>query len=182
MLKYILKRLGLSVIVLLGVSLIIYFLVRLMPTDYLENKFSAQLQQGTITPEKIDDFKKNYGLYMPEAYLDITISDGKHDGAVLRKDAKTDNFEDVQNGYISYQKFYAGNYELDGELKLELKDDASWVLYELSDETSTRIASGTYVAESERVLLTSLSGVSEYAVAYKEAGFFDGATVFISGK
>ena len=62
MLKYILKRLGLSVIVLFGVSLIIYFLVRLMPTDYLENKFSAQLQQGTITTEKIDEFKKNYGL------------------------------------------------------------------------------------------------------------------------
>ena len=64
MFKYVLKRLGLSVIVLLGVSIIIYFLVRLMPTDYLENKFSAQIQQGTITIEQLDDFKKRYGLYM----------------------------------------------------------------------------------------------------------------------
>ena len=63
MFKYVLKRLGLSVIVLLGVSIIIYFLVRLMPTDYLENKFSAQIQQGTITIEQLDDFKKRYGLY-----------------------------------------------------------------------------------------------------------------------
>ena len=58
MLKYILKRLGLSLIVLLGVSVIIYFLVRLMPTNYLENKFSAQIQQGTITHDQLDDFKK----------------------------------------------------------------------------------------------------------------------------
>ena len=60
MLKYIIKRLGLSIIILVGVSMIIYFLVRLMPTDYLENSFSAQLGQGTITMEQINDLK----LYM----------------------------------------------------------------------------------------------------------------------
>ena len=83
MFKYVLKRLGLSVIVLLGVSIIIYFLVRLMPTDYLENKFSAQIQQGTITIEQLDDFKKRYGLYMPEAYLTLD-----RDGITYEKDAK----------------------------------------------------------------------------------------------
>ena len=62
MFKYILKRLGLSIIILLGVSLIIYILVRLMPTDYLETKFSAQLQQGTMTHEQLNEFKKRYGL------------------------------------------------------------------------------------------------------------------------
>jgi peptide/nickel transport system permease protein len=62
MLKYIIKRLGLSIIILVGVSMIIYFLVRLMPTDYLENSFSAQLGQGTITMEQINDFKALYGL------------------------------------------------------------------------------------------------------------------------
>ena len=61
MLKYILKRLGLAVVVLLGVSLIIYFLVRLMPANYLETKFSAQIQQGTFTTEDLDNFKKKYG-------------------------------------------------------------------------------------------------------------------------
>ena len=69
MFKYILKRLGLALIVLLGVSVIIYLLVRLMPTNYLETKFSAQIQQGTITLDQLDEFQKRYGLYMPEAYL-----------------------------------------------------------------------------------------------------------------
>ena len=38
MLKYIAKRLGFAVLVLLGVSLIMYFLVRLMPVDYIQSK------------------------------------------------------------------------------------------------------------------------------------------------
>ena len=38
MLKYTLKRLGLSVLILLGVSLIIYALIRSMPTDYVTAK------------------------------------------------------------------------------------------------------------------------------------------------
>ncbi|MCM1259439.1 MAG: ABC transporter permease [Prevotella sp.] len=62
MLKYILKRLGLSILILFGVSLIIYFLVRLMPTDYLTQKFSSQLQQGTISLDDIERFKAIYGL------------------------------------------------------------------------------------------------------------------------
>ena len=181
MLKYILKRLALSVVVLLGVSLIIYFLVRLMPTDYLENKFSAQLQQGTITSEKIDEFKKNYGLYMPEAYLDVTVSGGAHDGTVLRRDVKTKAYSDVQNGYSTYQDFYTGNYFFKEQLKLELKEDASWALYELDGETSTRVASGTYVAESDKLVLNTLSGELEYAVKYKQAGFFDKSGAILGG-
>lgn len=62
MLKYILKRLGLSVLILFGVSVIIYFLVRLMPMNYLDVKFSAQLQTGTISQEQVDAFKVMYGL------------------------------------------------------------------------------------------------------------------------
>ena len=62
MLKYILKRLGLSIIILLGVSLIIYFLVRMMPTNYLDTKFSAAINGGTITQEQVDAFKEMYGI------------------------------------------------------------------------------------------------------------------------
>ena len=62
MLKYILKRLFISIFVLLGVSLIIYTLVRMMPNDYLDIKFSSQLQQGTITTEQLQDFKNQYGI------------------------------------------------------------------------------------------------------------------------
>lgn len=62
MVKYIIKRLALSLLILFGVSLIIYFLVRLMPMNYLDTKFSAQLQQGTITQEQLNEFKALYGL------------------------------------------------------------------------------------------------------------------------
>ena len=62
MLKYILKRLFISIFVLLGVSIIIYTLVRMMPNDYLDIKFSSQLQQGTITQEQLQLFKEQYGI------------------------------------------------------------------------------------------------------------------------
>ena len=148
MFKYILKRLGLAIIVLLGVSVIIYFLVRLMPTDYLENKFSAQIQQGTITTEKIDEFKKNYGLYMPDAYLDVTLQGGEHDGVVLRRDVKQRAYNDILDGKSTYEKFYVGNYySSDEALKLEVKEDLTWALLDISGETQTRISSGTYSVE-----------------------------------
>ena len=62
MLKYILKRLFISIFVLFGVSLIIYTLVRMMPNDYVDTKFSSQLAQGTITLEDLQEFKNLYGI------------------------------------------------------------------------------------------------------------------------
>ena len=62
MFKYILKRLFISIFVLLGVSIIIYTLVRMMPNDYLDIKFSSQLQQGTITVDQLNEFKAQYGI------------------------------------------------------------------------------------------------------------------------
>jgi peptide/nickel transport system permease protein len=181
MLKYILKRLCLSVVVLFGVSLIIYFLVRLMPTDYLENKFSAQLQQGTITSEQIDSFKKNYGLYMPEAYLDITVNGGEYDGAVLRRDVKTKAYSDLENGYSDFKKFYTGSYTLENTVKLELKDDSSFTMYKLIDGTPVRITSGTYVAQDGKITLNSMSGEAVYNVNYSEARLWDKFVAILGG-
>ena len=62
MIKYILKRLFISIFVLLGVSIIIYTLVRMMPNDYLDIKFSSQLQQGTIDLDQLNAFKEQYGI------------------------------------------------------------------------------------------------------------------------
>ena len=63
MLKYILKRLGLAVLILLGVSLIIYFLIRCMPVSFIDDKIT-QLSQGgaTIPQETVDNMKALYGL------------------------------------------------------------------------------------------------------------------------
>lgn len=62
MLKYIIKRIAISIVVLLGVSIIIYTLVRLMPNDYIDTKYAQQLQNGSITQADIDNFKDLYGI------------------------------------------------------------------------------------------------------------------------
>ena len=63
MLKYILKRLGLAVIILLGVSVIIYALVRAMPVDFVENKINQMNQGGaTISQDVIDAMYQMYGI------------------------------------------------------------------------------------------------------------------------
>ncbi len=63
MIKYILKRLGLAVLILLGVSLIIYILVRCMPTSFIENKIAEMNQGGAqVSKETIDAMYELYGL------------------------------------------------------------------------------------------------------------------------
>lgn len=62
MLKYIINRLLISILVLFGVSLIIYTLVRMMPADYVDVKFSSQLQSGALKQEDVDRFKELYGI------------------------------------------------------------------------------------------------------------------------
>jgi len=52
MLKYIVKRLLLSVVILLGVSLILFVLVQNMPTSFAENKINAMNQGGAIVSEE----------------------------------------------------------------------------------------------------------------------------------
>ena len=51
MIKYIVKRLLLSVLILFGVSVIIYSLARMMPTDYVDNQYSSAVSQGTMRQE-----------------------------------------------------------------------------------------------------------------------------------
>ena len=63
MLKYIVKRVAYSILVLLGVSLIIYFLTRLMPIDFVKNKVvSVQTSGATVNQEMVDAMYEAYGL------------------------------------------------------------------------------------------------------------------------
>lgn len=63
MFKYILKRIGYSILVLLGVSLIIYFLTRLMPIDFVKNKVVAvQTSGATVSQEMVESMYASYGL------------------------------------------------------------------------------------------------------------------------
>ena len=61
MFKYIVKRLLLSVLIIFGVSLLMYSLLRLMPGDYVEQKFTLN-PSSEVRPEHIAAMKELYGL------------------------------------------------------------------------------------------------------------------------
>ena len=63
MVKYILKRLALSILILLGVSLIIYSLIRCMPVDFVTQKLASLTTTGNeVTEEQINNMMQLYGL------------------------------------------------------------------------------------------------------------------------
>ncbi len=62
MLKYIAKRLAYALLILLGVSLIIYFLIRLMPVDFIQSKVDAMNQSGIVDQATVDAMYEQYGL------------------------------------------------------------------------------------------------------------------------
>ena len=63
MFKYICKRIAYSILILLGVSMIIYFLIRLMPVDFIQDKINAINQGGaTVSEETVQTMYKMYGL------------------------------------------------------------------------------------------------------------------------
>lgn len=62
MVKYIIKRLAISVLILFGVSILIYFIVRMMPADYIDKNTSAQVAQGQLTQEDVQRMKELYGI------------------------------------------------------------------------------------------------------------------------
>ncbi len=60
--KYILKRIGLAVIILIGASFLIYLLAMLMPADYIDNHTAAAVQSGSMTLDEVQRLKELYGL------------------------------------------------------------------------------------------------------------------------
>ncbi|MCQ2399587.1 MAG: diguanylate cyclase, partial [Clostridia bacterium] len=63
MFKYILKRIGVSILILLGVSFVLYALLRCMPTDFVEAKILALNTLGeTVSDEFIQNMYRTYGL------------------------------------------------------------------------------------------------------------------------
>ena len=62
MFKYIVKRLLISFVILFGVSILVYFIVRLMPADYIDQQTAAQVAQGQITKEDVQRMKELYGI------------------------------------------------------------------------------------------------------------------------
>jgi len=94
MVKYIIKRLLLAVLILFGVSIIIYALARMMPNDYVDQIYSSAVTQGTMKQEDVDRIKDLYGLSMPDAYLRVsTRKDGTWGGMTFTKQTKHEKFD-----------------------------------------------------------------------------------------
>ena len=71
--RYVLKRVLLAAVILLGASALIYLLVMLMPADYIDNQTSAALQNGSMTLADVARLKELYGLG-DKSFLGITKS------------------------------------------------------------------------------------------------------------
>ncbi|MBQ9730181.1 MAG: diguanylate cyclase, partial [Clostridia bacterium] len=63
MVKYIVKRILISLLILFGVSVILYFLIRLMPVNYIENQYYAAHGQTAVSQEALDALLKQYNLH-----------------------------------------------------------------------------------------------------------------------
>ena len=109
MVKYIVKRLLLSILILFGVSIIIYALARMMPTDYVDQQYSSAVSQGTMRQEDVDRIKDLYGLSMPDAYLSVKTGNGSsYSGTTFTKNAKSEKRDVDLELYLKEQARVAG--------------------------------------------------------------------------
>lgn len=143
-LKYIVKRILLAIVILLGVSVIIYALARTMPTDFVDNQYQAALAQGTMRQEDVDRIKELYGLSMPDAFLHIKFEEegSEFDGKEFTKSTKEENYENftqaLAGGEMTYVDWYEGSYDK-GDLRLKLDTESVRI-----DDNTTRKRATTY--------------------------------------
>lgn len=145
--KYIIKRLLLAVFILLGVSVIIYGLARMMPTDFVDTQYSSAVSQGQMTQADVDHIKELYGLDMPDAFLSMTVGEGSgYSGIKFTANAKQDVFDtDIRYGSKTYFDWYTDRrvtsseenkssaaYE-NGEYRLVLVTDGTFQIGETKD-------------------------------------------------
>ena len=88
MFKYIIKRLALALLILLGVSLIIYILVRCMPYDFVTNKIAALSNNTSLDATAIQTMYEMYGL-SDSSFLGILKGYVQWLGALCRFDFGT---------------------------------------------------------------------------------------------
>ena len=117
MLKYIAKRLAYAVLVLLGVSLIMYFLVRLMPVDFIQSKIDA-MNQGGATVELTTQIAMydTYGLEYPDTLIEQQIAELKKDGAPQSEIEKWEKELGGANGWGKMKKLFKGYFTWLGNL------------------------------------------------------------------
>jgi len=87
MVKYAIKRIALAIFILFGVSVILYFLIRLMPVNYIENQYYASHQQADVEDAE-EDLQRILEMYNLEDDSFVGICKGyfKWLSAFLRGD------------------------------------------------------------------------------------------------
>lgn len=153
-----------SVVILLGVSIIIFGLTRVMPTDFVDDKYSSALSQGTITQDEVDRIKEIYGLAMPDAYITVKVSgESKFAKYGFTKNAKTLDREHVNEFLQSpsatdeekanaLAEWYVGQYEKTIKKKtyrIYLNSDGSYELYRIESSSQEIVSSNDENGESE---------------------------------
>lgn len=179
MVKYILKRLGISVIILLGVSVIIYSLVRMMPTDYVDQKYASQLQSGAIKQEDIDRFKELYGLSMPEAYYTIEVEGGDCEGEYVRK-VKKQGYADAMLSDSELNSFLVGTYE-DGNKVLTISESGKFEIRTDGELKELGQINAKLKVDGENKTIELSLGDLNVSETYKEATFFNKFGAILSG-
>ena len=117
MLKYIAKRLAYAVLVLLGVSLIMYFLVRLMPVDFIQSKIDAMNQGGaTVETSTQIAMYDTYGLEYPDTLIESKISELKTAGASAEEIAEWEDQLGGASGWGKVKKLFKGYFTWLGNL------------------------------------------------------------------
>ena len=182
MLKYIAKRLGMALLILLGVSVIIYSLARMMPTDFVDNQYASALAQGTMQQEDVDRIKELYGLSMPEAYVDVKVGNNdasKYAGKKFTKGAKIQGKEDLvstlemidnklveemitqeeweQETFDAKMEFYGGSYDAKN-LRLYLEKDGTYRIYSVKTR-GVNVGEGDAASEDDAEQMITLDEV-----------------------
>lgn len=204
--KYIAKRLLMAVFILFGVSIIIYALARMMPTDFVDNQYSSAVSQGTMTQEDVDRIKELYGLSMPDAFLTVEIDDDSNEfsGKKFVKDTKVETHYDYTLGLLTLQDFYKGSYDYK-DYRLVLEGSGKYQIYLVEaaganvtgegteegntddvvitlDEKLTLKQSGTYtVTEEGSISFTSDGATSSASCTYRVANFWDRMGAILGG-
>ncbi len=146
--KYIIKRLLLAIIILLGVSIIIYGLARMMPTDFVDQQFAGAIQNGQMKQEDLDRIKEIYGLDMPDAFLTLVPESGEFDGVSFRKNTKESVYEeDILLGGTSAAEWYSGKYSADGDRQLRFSEPNA-IIFKMGEATVTCKVEGTKLVAS----------------------------------
>ena len=113
MIKYIVKRIALSILILFGVSIIIYGLVRIKPgLDFVQAKYYAQMQLDNTgqVAAMVERQREIYGLTSPvfEGYL-------KWAGNILKGEWGDSFIFSINTGQVEYLVDSLGNPVLDSQ-------------------------------------------------------------------